>query len=246
VTEHLPVKFPAKHYDTIDSTNSEAERLAAAGESGPLWIVAAEQNGGRGRNGRVWHSPPGGVYATLLYPINLPLRRMAELGAAMSLAVRAALSEFIPADALVLKWPNDCLVRGAKICGILSETCGQKPLRVAIGCGINVENKPSGLTYATAAVRDFQPDATVSQVFDSLNRASAQVFLDLAERDAGAVWREWQRYAQPVGTPIRVRGGQLETDGTFAGLADDGALILQDKAGQRHVVHAADVMMGQG
>jgi BirA family transcriptional regulator, biotin operon repressor / biotin---[acetyl-CoA-carboxylase] ligase len=237
--------FPVRRFASIDSTNSEAARLASAGEVGPFWIVADEQHSGRGRNGRVWHSPPGGIYATLLYPAHLQEVRVAEFGAAMSLAVREALSAFVPVDALVLKWPNDCLVRGAKICGILSEVCRREPLVAAIGCGINVRHKPEGMPYPVTSVFDYAADATVEQVFAMLNRAASAIFPSVSQAEPGAIWRTWAAYAQPIGTPLRVRSVRHELDGTYAGLADDGALILRDYSGRNHVVHAGDVLMGQ-
>src|SRR6187401_2216053 len=109
-------------HDTIGSTNTEACRLARAGERNPLWITARQQTAGRGRRGNVWISEPGNLYASLLLP-DVPPGRAGELAFVAALAVYDAVSELAPdmAFRLTLKWPNDVQVGNAKLAGILIE-----------------------------------------------------------------------------------------------------------------------------
>ena len=117
--------FSALHFESLDSTNAEALRQLALGTEGPLWIVADEQTEGRGRAGRRWQSPKGNLYATL------GLRPGVSAGVATQLSFVAALAAFdaiasqLPQEqhsSLHLKWPNDVLLSGAKIAGILIES----------------------------------------------------------------------------------------------------------------------------
>ena len=110
-------------HDTLGSTNAEALARARAGERGPLWITAARQTAGRGRRGNVWTSEPGNLYASLLLTDAAPPAHLPELASWSALAVLDAVARAAPplAPALKLKWPNDLLLDGAKLAGILIE-----------------------------------------------------------------------------------------------------------------------------
>ena len=113
-------------FDVIDSTNAEAMRRAGAGERGPLWLVAARQSAGRGRQGRNWASDVGNLHATLL--ISLPVAAViaAQTSFVAALAVHDLAAGVLGAPGkLALKWPNDVLLDGAKLSGILIETVAQ-------------------------------------------------------------------------------------------------------------------------
>src|SRR5262245_61818354 len=109
--------------DRTGSTNQEALRLARSGEAGPLWITAVEQTAGRGRRGRSWHSPPGNHYASLLLTDPGPADRAPQLSFVAALALHDAVSALAPglSSRLRFKWPNDLLLDGAKVAGILVE-----------------------------------------------------------------------------------------------------------------------------
>src|SRR5947207_10376488 len=110
-------------HDALDSTNSEALKLAQGGERGPLWVVAARQTAGRGRRGRNWVSQPGNLYATLLLTDPAPAERWPQLSFVAALALRDAVAALAPAleARVAIKWPNDLLLDGAKVAGILIE-----------------------------------------------------------------------------------------------------------------------------
>ena len=109
-------------HDTLDSTNSEALRLARSGERGPLWIVAREQTAGRGRRGREWISAPGNLATSLLCVAPVTPALAATLGFVASLAVHEACRTLAPGVDFALKWPNDVLADGAKVAGLLLES----------------------------------------------------------------------------------------------------------------------------
>ena len=110
-------------HEVLGSTNAEALRLAGQGERGPLWVTAARQTAGRGRRGRRWVSEPGNLYASLLITDAAPSPHLPELCFVVALAVRDAICSVAStlAPVLKLKWPNDLLLDGAKIVGILIE-----------------------------------------------------------------------------------------------------------------------------
>src|SRR5262249_15532241 len=123
-------------YPLLSSTNEHALRLAARGERGPLWIVAEPQTAGRGRRGRASVSPAGNLRATLLLADPAPIGVRPQLSFVAALAAVDALSSLAPflAAQLAIKWPNDLLLAGRKVAGILLEGAGDA---VAVGIGIN-------------------------------------------------------------------------------------------------------------
>lgn len=127
---------PRVVFDTIDSTNDEARRRAAAGEIGPLWIAARRQTAGRGRQGRVWSSEPGNLAATYLFAFCGAPAEAARLSFVAALAVADTLSALAPGAEITLKWPNDALANRRKAAGILLENFGtprSAPRRPAAG-----------------------------------------------------------------------------------------------------------------
>ena len=132
-------------YDTLGSTNAEALARGRAGERGPLWITAARQTAGRGRRGNAWVSEPGNLYASLLLTDAAPAAHLPELCFVVALAVRDALGGAAPelSSRLKLKWPNDLLLDGAKLAGILieAESLGGKTITAA-GIGVNCVHHP--------------------------------------------------------------------------------------------------------
>jgi BirA family transcriptional regulator, biotin operon repressor / biotin---[acetyl-CoA-carboxylase] ligase len=231
--------FPVRHFTEIDSTNLECARRAVAGEQGPLWLVADVQTAGRGRLERQWSSEPGGVYATLLYPAGVPVARVAELGFVMALAVHDALSEFVSVDVLKLKWPNDCLADDAKISGILCETCGHDPLRLALGVGINVKVRPESIGYPTRCVADYYEEATVETVFAAL-QVKVQNWLSVWTGGFEEIRRAWLVRSYAVGTKMQVAQMAGVYVGQYVGLAKDGALLIEDAAGEVRKIFAGD------
>ena len=133
----------------------EARALALQGQATPLWLVADEQSGGRGRHGRSWVSPPGNLYATLLLPEPCAPAVAPELGFVAGTALHAAVSLLIGLGPprLALKWPNDLLLDGAKTAGLLLEGLhvGGRFI-VLIGFGVNISS--ACLLYTSPSPRD--------------------------------------------------------------------------------------------
>src|SRR4051812_23975622 len=205
--------------DTLASTNAEVLARARGGERGPLWITAARQTAGRGRRGNVWSSEPGNLYATLLVTDPAPAAHLPELCFAVALAVRDAVCAVAPqlAPQLKLKWPNDLLLDGAKLAGILIEAESVSGnTAVAAGIGVNCVHCPDNLAYPATSLA---AHGTVISPDESLHALSATMVSRLAQWDRGsgfaAIRAEWLAHAAGIGGDIRVRLPDRELSGTF-------------------------------
>jgi BirA family biotin operon repressor/biotin-[acetyl-CoA-carboxylase] ligase len=222
-------------YDTIDSTNAEAHRLVGQGERGPLWIVAKQQSGGKGRFGRTWISEPGNLYCTHLFTARCDARTASQIGFVASLAVLDAARTLVGNADIGLKWPNDVLLGGAKFCGILPEVVAQPSqgeTLIALGIGINLAHAPAGMPYAVAAL-----GADVDAAFDALRQSLARRLATWNDGTGFALIRDdWQAHAVGLGQTVSAAG---ET-GVFRGLGPDGALLI-DTASGRRAIHSGEV-----
>ncbi|MFT3986808.1 biotin--[acetyl-CoA-carboxylase] ligase [Aestuariivirga sp.] len=230
------------HFERIDSTNAEARRLTQAGEAGPLWIVADEQTGGRGRLGRSWVSEPGNLYATLLFSTSAGPEAAAQVSFVAALAVHEAVSTLLPHRHTAIKWPNDVLVDGAKICGILAEVAGNAPVVLALGCGLNIAHFPEGTPYPVTSLVTEGASAAVPEVFEALD-ASFSRHLAIWNDGAGFghIRKLWEQNAIGLGEAVTIHSGDQQISGLFDGLALDGALIVSLANGTHRTIHAGDV-----
>ena len=229
----LPDGWTLVALDSVGSTNDEAIRLADGGAPEGTVVWAREQSGGRGRRGRNWSSSVGNLYSTTVLRPGCAAQRAAELGFVAALAVGDIVP---PGRAVRLKWPNDVLVDGGKVAGILLESAiGQDGLveHVVAGIGVNVSFAPMlpDMRYPGAAL-----GGTVEAALEGLTRALA-VRLAQWRRDGFATVRsEWLARAGPLGAEVDVRLGEGLVRGRFAGLDREGALLLETADGPRKIV----------
>ena len=232
-------------YDTLGSTNAEALSLARAGERGPLWITAARQTAGRGRRGNVWTSEPGNLYASLLLTEAAPAAHLPELCFVVALAVRDAVIAVAPSlsETLKLKWPNDLLLDGAKLAGILieAESVGGKTATV-VGIGVNCAHHPRDTAHPATDLKVQGVTVTPDRLFGELSGATVA---RLAQWDRGArfasVRAEWLSRAAGIGGDIVVRLPDRELTGKFESLDHTGRLMLRLPAGQLEAITAGEV-----
>jgi BirA family transcriptional regulator, biotin operon repressor / biotin---[acetyl-CoA-carboxylase] ligase len=258
--------IPIRLYPTIDSTNLEAHRLFVNGERGPLFLLADEQTAGKGRLDRTWASAKGNCYSTLILPLNrhpgegrslsemelqkipafagmttVGLESTPQVGFVVALAVADVVREIANTKPF-LKWPNDVLVNGAKIAGILCEILSTNPLTVAIGCGINVAHAPTGLAYPATCLAAEGATTTRDQVFQSYVTALTY-WLNVWNngQNFGSVKIAWMQNAIGVGETITMRNADQHLTGAFEGLTEQGAVILKTPHGPPHIVYAGDM-----
>ena len=146
--------IPVLAYDEIDSTNAEARRRAEAGDVGPLFITAAVQAAGRGRRGRAWDTSRGNLAATLLIITDASPGEAAQLSFVAAFAIRALAERFVPASLVRFKWPNDVMVDGKKLSGILIESgrTATGALWLAIGMGVNLAHAPTNVERPATSI----------------------------------------------------------------------------------------------
>lgn len=230
--------------ETTGSTNAEARDRALAGERGPLWVAAQRQTAGRGRRGRAWHSLDGNLFASGLYIIDRPPGEAAQLSFVAALAVAAlcdtALGE---AGRTRLKWPNDVLVDGRKVAGILLES-GIAPaggLWLAIGIGVNLEASPDDIVRPAISLK--QAGATMDReaALPVLAAAFETEFQLWMRSGFGAIRDRWLARAHGLGDRCVVRLAQETLDGVFGDLGPDGALRLDLASGQHRYISAGEV-----
>lgn len=225
------------------STNDDVAALAQAGAPEGLWLRAERQTAGRGRQGRDWVSPPGNLYASTLvrlHPGDPPAPSLA-LVAAVALAEAAEAFGAHPR----IKWPNDLLVDGAKLSGILLERAGEA---VVVGLGVNLAHHPEGIDRpATSLAATIGHAPEPGEFLTVLADGFARWLYRWRAEGLGPVRARWLEKAHPIGAALTARlpdGSSL--DGLFDGLDAMGALRLRLADGDVHVIHAADVFLIRG
>ena len=234
--------------DSIDSTNAEALRRAP-GLPGPTWILAHRQVQGRGRRGRGWESPAGNFFASLaMGDVGTPADA-AKLGFVAALALHDVLAGLAGSRAdVAIKWPNDVLLDGGKISGILLESAsgGGRITALAVGMGVNLAAAPPRTAVEPWAVppvalRDVLGEAPAPEAFlDRLAPAFAHWQARLTAEGFAPLRAAWLARAARLGQEITARTPRQTIEGRFDGIDADGALILTTATGQR-VIPAADI-----
>lgn len=224
------------------STNDDLRALAEAGTGEGVWLRATKQTGGRGRQGRVWSSAHGNLHASTIVRQRPGDPSSPTLALVAAVALHQLLAAYAGAERLQVKWPNDVLLDGAKISGILLEKAGDA---VVIGFGVNLATHPEGLDRLTTSLGAAGSTAPDPDIFlHELAEAFAYWLARWRGEGLSPVRARWLTVAHPPGTPLAVRSHEgASVEGLFDGLEPDGALRLRLADGSRHVMHAGDVFM---
>ena len=263
--EALRAGYRLESFPEVGSTNAEALAAARAGGAGRTWFVSDRQTAGRGRRGRAWETPRGNLAATLLMTGQPDPAVAASLGfvaglaldealraVAPSLAVRVALDGLEPGGRgaggrLRLKWPNDVLLDGAKLAGILLEGEGQADgsFAVAVGIGVNVTHAPEGLPYPAVALRNLGLPLDAPTLFAALSDAWAGLERLWADGSGfPLVRRLWLERAAGLGERVAIRIGGETLIGTFETIDETGRLVIHLPDGVRRTIAAGEVHFG--
>ncbi|MFL2770354.1 MAG: biotin--[acetyl-CoA-carboxylase] ligase [Rhodospirillaceae bacterium] len=231
-------KFP-----TIDSTNEELMRRADSGESEGLVIQADVQTVGRGRRGRVWESPVGNLYLSVL--VDAPISSGGEIGFTGALALIDALEMEVGRSIIDLrcKWPNDLLLNKKKVAGILLEALPNHQ-QVIVGFGVNlVSTQVNDTLYPVGALTDMGLTVDPQRLALQLCR-SLESWLAVWRNDGFAALRmPWLERAEGLHEPIVVSLPFEKLQGYFQGLSANGGLVLAQDSGER-IIPAGDVFFG--
>ncbi len=218
-------------HDELPSTSDEVIRRAEAGAPAGLAVLARRQTKARGSRGRVWTEPEGNLALSVLLR---PARDVGENGQAAfraALALIEALDPHAGTASLALKWPNDVLLDGSKLAGILVESAvaADRLAWMAIGFGANLRARPvlpgapPTACLSEGGLDPVAPEIVAERLLDRLDHWLAQ--------DFATVRTAWLRRAHPVGTALVVDGRA----GRFAGISATGALLLDDPGGRREI-----------
>lgn len=242
-----PTGYSRAVFDSLPSTNAAA--LAA---DGPIWFMAHSQTAGRGRRARNWDSPRGNLYASLCLHPNDPPAKMALRSFAAALALRDALiAAGVAGETIALKWPNDVLISGRKVAGILLESSPRGALAcLAIGFGVNLAAHPdlgaieAGATLPTSVLAEtgltIPPEAFLTHLAASYALREAQ----FVAQGFAPLRMDFLAHAARMGEVITARlGAGASYIGRYETIDETGNLILITDAG-RMAISAADVFFG--
>ena len=236
-------------FQTVDSTNSEALRLASSGAVGDFVIVSNFQTGGRGSKGRLWKSIAGNLHASILLDSRVDFRRYPQLSFVIANAVFEAITK-LAQDKKVnldikLKWPNDILINGKKVGGILLESISLLNKNyVVIGMGINIIEAPGNVSFPSTSLYD---EGIMLESYDELLDLVMNKFDMLYKRwvednNFNRTRKDWMRRAYNINKVITIDDGNRRLSGIFKEIDLDGSICIQLASGQLYNLTAGDVL----
>lgn len=248
--EPLPEGFSLRHLASVGSTNDEASRLAAGGAPSGTIVLADRQTAGRGRLGRVWESAPGNLHASIILRPDCPLGAASQLSLLAGVALADVLAEHGPKSLdLKLKWPNDVLIEGAKVAGILLESAADKAGRldhVVVGIGLNLVWRPEANPYPVTSLQASGFADRSARGWITAYAASLGLWLDRWQRAGFAEVRQaWRARSYGLGGPIRLRLNRQEIDARFVDLTEKGALLIEHTDGRLSELTVGDVVFAE-
>jgi len=244
-------------FDQAGSTNAEAMAAARQGERRPSWFVTTEQTAGRGRRQRAWIAPRGNLASSVLEVMDVSPAIAATMGFAFGLAHETALQRvsveanvrLAGSDQLkyLLKWPNDIMVRGQKLCGLLveAEAMTDGGLAVVAGIGTNIVAAPEGTPTPATSLATLGVNVGAEELFAALSDAWVE-FRGIWDNGRGfaEIRKLWLERAFGLGERIAIQTGAATVEGTFDTIDETGCLIIRTTEGKRAAVTAGEVYFG--
>lgn len=235
------------YFDTIDSTNTKAQELAEKGYPSGTLVVADKQESGKGRRGRSWVSPSGtGIFMTLMIKPDINPNNASMLTLVAALAVAKAITSVTGEEAMI-KWPNDIVVNGKKVCGILTEMNAQFDYinHIVVGIGINVHNEsfPEEISQMASSLmieaggKRFHRAQIIAETMSYFEQ-----YYDtfLKTQDLSALVREYDELLVNMNKAVRVLDPKEPFDGKAMGITPKGELIV-DTWESRKLVSSGEV-----
>lgn len=234
------MKIQLRQFDVLESTNVTAVAAAKDGAAEGTVIVAAKQEGGHGRMKRVWNSPLGGLWFTVILRPQIDPRFVAQVTLLAGVAVTQALRRLYATDAVKIKWPNDLLLNGKKVCGILSELQLNENGTIdyaVVGIGVNValkaEDFPAALQDAAASLNvSLHKNYTCREVLDAILQDFSSLYKEWLEKGAEAVLPTWRKLNCTLGKNVLVKDNdKVIFSGEAIAVDEVGALLVRDEKG---------------
>ena len=235
------------YYDEIGSTNDEAFRLGEEGAPEGTVLLAESQSSGKGRMQRIWYSPPGAnIYTSMILRPPVGTIRVTQIPIAAGVAAAETINDFCPGRAWI-KWPNDVLIGGKKVCGILAQIkmSGQAVDFIVVGIGINVnldrEQFPQDIQeIATSLAMEAGREISRPELIFRLYENMAKWYRELTRNGFNTVRERWLNLSEMIGKTVSVMFQNESVRGKAMGLDEDGALILRTTNNQNMTVSAGD------
>jgi len=232
--------------DTVDSTNVEARRRAEADAPDGTLIQALTQTQGRGRRGRRWESPEGNLYMSLILRPDCSVATGLGVTFVSAIAMCDTLAAIVPPMVgVAAKWPNDVLINGRKVAGILLESASGSSGRLkwlVVGLGVNIQSFPKSTEYpATSLNFEGAVNTSPTEVLGGFARYFKRWFDIWGDEGFTAIREAWLQRAAGVGEMVEVRLPDKIFTGRFLDLDESGSLIIELENGERRAVTTGDV-----
>ena len=235
-----------RHYQSIDSTNTLARKLAEEGAQEGTVVLAEQQTQGKGRMDRQWLSPAGGIWMSIILKPQLPPYRVQGITLVAAVAVVNAIKKVTGLTSLI-KWPNDIYIEGRKVCGILTEMKAEmdRVHYIVMGIGLNANNDLAGLDKevpAAGALSMFLPGqadrkALVREILFQLE----ENYLEYCREGITSLLDLWRENNFTLGQPVVLKMGDQEFSGVAVDITPEGGLLLRDESGSTKVFYSGDV-----
>lgn len=235
------------YYEEVGSTNDEAFRMGMNGAPEGTVLIAECQSAGKGRMQRVWHSPAGAnIYTSIILRPMFDVLRAPQISIATGVAVAETLIPYCPGK-VMLKWPNDVLIDGKKVCGILSQMkmSGNAIDFIVVGVGINVnlnrEQFPTDIqSIATSLAMEAGREISREELIISLYENLSKWYKELLQRGFGPIKEKWLSLSPMIGQTVSVLFREEAVSGKAIGLGEDGSLMLLTDKNETIQVSAGD------
>ena len=254
ITANLKTKTIGKHayyFDSIDSTQNQALKMAEDVANNGVIIVAAKQTGGRGRSGRRWISPAGGIWISIiLHPtFDISITTLFPIASALALSIAIEKTFSIQPE---LKWPNDLTIKGKKVAGMLVDVSleSNKIERLVLGVGINfdvnakeIEKSLKGTPnfYGVASLSDQKQNVKPVQLVQSFLVELEKIYKSLNAKQTKKIVSEWTARSSTIGKNVELDTPDSKIKGKAIKIDDDGALVVSEN-GKTHRIIAGDVI----
>ena len=223
------------NYDSVDSTNAIARKMAEGEKEEGTVVLAKMQKRGKGRLDRKWFSPKGGLWFSIILRPNIDIQEATKLTLMTSVAVTKTLINLYNLDAKI-KWPNDILVKGKKVCGILSEgkTQGNKINFFILGIGVNAnftrEEFPVKIRdFATTLKEELGKTSSLEELLLSLLNEIDKYYLILSSDNTNKILNTWKKMSDTLGKNVKITTQKDSLEGLALDVDDMGALIVKSK-----------------
>lgn len=241
-----PIEWQVQTYQSVESTQTLAHEAAEQGQGEGLVVQALKQEGGKGRHGNQWSSPIGNLYMSILVRPQCDIAQAGQMAFVVAVALSKALDDYIdPAKhTKTLKWPNDILIDGLKLSGILLESNMKDNVldSLVIGMGVNVFAAPAlAVALNTVAVDPVYINKVRDNILDKLS-----YYYRFWQKSGFAPIREaWMSQAHGLNSPMTARLPNASHKGVFAGIDEAGSLLLKAEKDEVKIIHAAEVHFGK-